>query len=172
MLLYTVEKKGHLKLILHQLQVTWYRKIFIYQIPCGGQVRKKNSWISHLSQQSISHYYSEVQKGRTDILYFFTSSMSENRIRLNGILQTWIYKSLETWVSSSLIKSARFSLLFYLALKPCTYSLVNKQNTNWYCFRNLHSCLRTTLRQNKRIGLNKSRSMLEKQNLICSMIFE
>ena len=126
MLLYTVEKKGHLNLILHQLHVTWYRKIFIYQIPCGGQVRKKISWMSHLSQQSISHYYSEVQKGRTDILYIFTPSMSENGIRLNGILQTWIDNSLETWVSSSLIKSARFSLLFYLALKPSTYSLYGK----------------------------------------------
>ena len=87
---------------------------------------EKNSWISHLSQQSISHYYSEVQKGRTDILYIFTPSMSENGIRLNGILQTWIDNSLETCVSSSLIKSARFSLLFYLALKPSTYSLYRK----------------------------------------------
>ena len=32
------------------------------------------------SQYSISHYYSEVQKGWTDILYFFTSYLSETEL--------------------------------------------------------------------------------------------
>ena len=138
-----------MNLILHQLYVTCYRKIFIYQIPCGGQVRTKkflNKSFITVEHITITVKYKKV--GQT-----FCISLPPLCLKTE-LGWTEYYKPEYTKASKREFlppsSKVHVSVCFFnwlWGLVPILFmGKLNKQNTNWYCFRYLHSRLRTTLR--------------------------